>query len=228
MPLIYLLHSELQLKCHNSISVLMENTTLYDAATVDKIVETLRSDFQRMIDDSQAEIHERLGKIEQLLNQLVYPNTTPSISLINSTLSHSTQQLETRRSTTRRKSRSFSKSTFTSELIPEFDNIKAVSAKELRKKDSRLEESGLITLHFLYKYKKVAILPFTPGTFLIFFFITILYVSNLIFLIQDITIKQVKEALNKELEKSQAYCIDKLQLSSKRLTEDVNHLDSFF
>lgn len=144
---------------------------LYDAATVDKIVDDLRSDFQQMIETSHSEINERLGKIELLLNQLVYPNTTPSISLINSTLSQSVQQinktlpynLEARRSTTRRKSRSFSKSSFAYGLIPEFDDIQAVSAKELRKKDSKIEESGLVTLHFLYKYKKVSILPFTPG-----------------------------------------------------------------
>ena len=147
--------------------------SVYDAATVDAIVCSLRTDFQKMIEDSQIEMNERLGRIEQLLSQLVYPNSTPSISLINSSLSQSVQNIsnkqfqpaaiENSRRTTRRKSRSVSKCSFPYDVIPELDDIQALSAKELRKKDSAMEVS-LITLHFLYKYKKMAIIPFTPGS----------------------------------------------------------------
>uniref|UniRef100_A0A7S4MGC1 Ubiquitin-like domain-containing protein n=1 Tax=Vannella robusta TaxID=1487602 RepID=A0A7S4MGC1_9EUKA len=181
--------------------------SVYDAATVDAIVCSLRTDFQKMIEDSQIEMNERLGRIEQLLSQLVYPNSTPSISLINSSLSQSVQNIsnkqfqpaaiENSRRTTRRKSRSVSKCSFPYDVIPELDDIQALSAKELRKKDSAMEVS-LITLHFLYKYKKMAIIPFTPET----------------------TIADVKSKFSLELEKMHSISIEKMQLSKKRLTSD--------
>ena len=48
----------------------------------------------------------------------------------------------------------------------EFRNIQSISVKELRKRDSALQQANLITLHFLYNRKKMAILTFSPGRYL--------------------------------------------------------------
>merc|ERR1712137_128665 len=177
-------------------------------------VNSLKEDMRQMIEESNAEINERLGKIEKLLNQLVYPNTTPSIALINSTISNPQKQFQSQKNVQtpdasrrsackRRKSRSMSKCSYPYDLIPEIDEIKALSAKELRRKDSQFDGT-LCTLHFLYKHKKVAILPFTPET----------------------TIGTVKEKLNSELETKYSYTIDKLQLLSKRISEGDDSQES--
>ena len=133
---------------------------------VEAIVSSLKTEFQVMIDKVQSELNERLMKIEQMLGQLVYPDTTPALSLINSSISsprNSSGSIFKNPQVSRRSKRSRSVTRDDVPEIPDLLDIPAVGIQELRKKDSLLQESNLITLHFLFKHKKVAVLTFPPG-----------------------------------------------------------------
>lgn len=168
---------------------------------VEAIVSSVKVEMQLMIDKVQADLNERLTKIEQMLGQIVYADTTPALSLINSTLaskSNSSTSFKNQPQQLRRRTRR-SKSVTKSD-IPDLNEIPAVGVKELRKKDALLQDSNLITLHFLFKHKKVAVLTFPPET----------------------EIKDVKRRLNQDLLEKKSYTIEKLHLSIHRLGDQVD------
>lgn|SRR3990167_6875516 len=96
------------------------------------------------------QLSERMKAIEQMLITSSI-NTTPAISLINNSIGNDKLRKRSIIST--------------DELVNELNSVPSLTVIDLKKKDSLFTSTSIITLHFIFNFKKIAILCFSPGLY---------------------------------------------------------------